>query len=75
MEQDDEKVLAAFEKHDEFVRVQNELLSCDLADEPSAEENTAEFVKLKNLKDIVGFMPTKKFGLTSTVMTCNVLDG
>ena len=53
MYEEDEKVLSAFEKHAEFVRVQNELLSCDLADEPSAEEDTAEFMRLKFLKDTV----------------------
>ena len=53
MEGDDEKVLAAFERHDEFLRIQNALMSCDLAEEPSMEHDSMETKSLKVLNEIV----------------------
>lgn len=53
MDEDDERVLAAFEKHDEFVRIQNSLLTCDLFEEPTKEQNSTEIGQLRRLTGIV----------------------
>ncbi|KIJ62569.1 hypothetical protein HYDPIDRAFT_157330 [Hydnomerulius pinastri MD-312] len=45
----DKKLFASFERHDEFVSIQNALLAIDLTTEPSREDNGAEFEHLRKL--------------------------
>ena len=53
MNGDDEKLLAAFDKRDEFLQAQNALLSCNLLEEPSMEQDAIEIENLRILKETV----------------------
>lgn len=48
------RLFASFERHDEFLALQNALLAVDLTVEPSRDENSAESELLRKLSLIVG---------------------
>lgn len=50
---DEGKLFASFERHDEFVSLQNTLLAFDLTAEPTREENSVESGVLRRLNLIV----------------------
>jgi hypothetical protein len=50
---DEGKLFASFERHDEFVSLQNTLLAFDLTTEPTREENGAELDVVRRLSLIV----------------------
>ncbi|KIK93339.1 hypothetical protein PAXRUDRAFT_145292 [Paxillus rubicundulus Ve08.2h10] len=51
---DEAKLFASFERHDEFVSLQNTLLAVDLFVEPTREDSSAEYDLLRRLGMILG---------------------
>jgi hypothetical protein len=50
---DEAKLFASFERHDEFVSLQNALLAVDLSVEPTREDSSAEYDLLRRIGMLV----------------------
>ena len=72
MNGDDEKLLAAFDKRDEFLQAQNALLSCNLLEEPSMEQDAIEIENLRILNEIVSTRVLKRGNAVNQTLVVTV---